>query len=194
MLSAPLYLISASALIGLSFLVFRKLVRRDYLRQDRLSPLGASLETAVFFLWGIFTWIDLPPRWPSPRIGPVLEGLALLLIGLGLICTLATMAAFGFRRALGQQIDGIVQSGPYAKSRNPQILFCGIAVIGYALLWPSWHTAGWVLLYALIAHMMVLTEEEHLRRMFAEEYERYREKVPRYLPVPRTLRRVPTNP
>jgi protein-S-isoprenylcysteine O-methyltransferase Ste14 len=189
MLSISTYLVSASLLLVLSLVVFRRFVRRDYLHQGRLSPLSTFLETALFFLWGIFTWIDLPARWPSPQVGTILKGVALIFIALGLGCMFVTIAAFGFRRALGQKTDELKQSGPYARSRNPQILLCGLAVIGYALLWPSWHTAGWVLLYAAMTHMMVITEEEHLRNQYSDEYKRYCERVPRYLPIPRSLRK-----
>jgi len=33
----------------------------------------------------------------------------------------------------------------------------------------------------VLAHLMILSEEEHLRDVFGEEYERYCERVPRYL-------------
>jgi protein-S-isoprenylcysteine O-methyltransferase Ste14 len=88
---------------------------------------------------------------------------------------------FGWLRAMGQKVDTLIQSGPYRISRNPQSVACGIAVIGYALLWPSWHTLGWVILFSLIIHMMVLTEEENLRKIFGEEYVKYRARVPRYV-------------
>jgi protein-S-isoprenylcysteine O-methyltransferase Ste14 len=32
-----------------------------------------------------------------------------------------------------------------------------------------------------VGHLMVMTEEEHLREVYGEEYERYCERVPRYL-------------
>jgi protein-S-isoprenylcysteine O-methyltransferase Ste14 len=60
------------------------------------------------------------------------------------------------------------------------VLSCALIVIGYALLWPTWHSLGWVLLYALIAHVMVITEEEHLRGVHGEAYLRYCQRVPRY--------------
>ncbi len=181
MLSLAVYLALATALVGLSFVVFRKFVRQDYLRVGRLSTRSALLETAVFVLWGVFTWIDLPAEWPSPWIDPLLRSLALVLILIGLLGLFVTMASFGLRRALGQQVDELKQLGLYARSRNPQILLCGLAVVGYSLLWPSWHTAGWVLLYAILAHLMVVTEEEHLRAKFGADYDDYCRRVPRYL-------------
>jgi protein-S-isoprenylcysteine O-methyltransferase Ste14 len=38
-------------------------------------------------------------------------------------------------------------------------------------------------MYALIMHWMVLTEEEHLSRLFGEGYLTYIQEVPRYLNV-----------
>jgi protein-S-isoprenylcysteine O-methyltransferase Ste14 len=36
-------------------------------------------------------------------------------------------------------------------------------------------------MYALIMHWMVLTEEEHLLRLFGDEYKAYCAETPRYL-------------
>jgi protein-S-isoprenylcysteine O-methyltransferase Ste14 len=107
----------------------------------------------------------------------------LLIAAVGLIGAVLGMANLGFRRAFGQEVDEPQQSGLYGVTRNPQILMYGPAVIGYALLWPSWYALGWVGLYAAIAHIMVLTEEEHLRRVGGETYVRYCERVPRYIPL-----------
>ena len=67
------------------------------------------------------------------------------------------------------QKEGLKKAGFYKFSRNPQILFYGIALVGMALLWPSLAALGWVLVYCLIAEMMVRTEEEHLLKIFGKE-------------------------
>jgi protein-S-isoprenylcysteine O-methyltransferase Ste14 len=103
------------------------------------------------------------------------------LIIVGVAALLIAMAGFGLRRALGLKVTGLEQSGLYRLSRNPQIVICTLAVIGYAILWPSWHTLGWLILYAVIAHMMVLTEEGHLRNVHGAAYVQYCERVPRYI-------------
>lgn len=36
-------------------------------------------------------------------------------------------------------------------------------------------------MYALISHWMVITEEEHLAKVFGDIYEQYCSEVPRYL-------------
>lgn len=42
---------------------------------------------------------------------------------------------------------------------------------------------GWVLMYALIGHWMIITEEEHLGRVFGGDYNEYCKEVPRYLRI-----------
>ena len=91
------------------------------------------------------------------------------------------MAWFGRGKAFGLKIEGITSQGPYKVSRNPQILGGYLLVIGTAVQRPSLYALGWVLMYALIAHWMIITEEEHLSRQFGEEYQRYCSEVPRYL-------------
>ena len=56
-----------------------------------------------------------------------------------------------------------------------------LLVIGTSLQWPSLYTLGWILLYGIISHWMVITEEEHLAKVFGSEYDGYCEEVPRYL-------------
>jgi protein-S-isoprenylcysteine O-methyltransferase Ste14 len=41
---------------------------------------------------------------------------------------------------------------------------------------------GWLTIYSIIAHWMVVTEEEHLSQIFGEEYTTYCTSVPRYVP------------
>ena len=53
------------------------------------------------------------------------------------------------------------------------------------MLWPSWHMMMSLLLYVVLVHLMVLTEEEHLLARYGNEYLRYCEQVPRYIGVPR---------
>jgi protein-S-isoprenylcysteine O-methyltransferase Ste14 len=179
------YLISSAILLAVAFVTFRVLVRRDYLRRGRLTPLSVFLEYAVFFLWGTFTYLDWSSATSIAEVGPLLRLIAWVLIIGGVGVTLIAMARLGIRRLHGLDSRVLEASGLYGVTRNPQIVASGLAVVGYALYWPSWHTAGWAALYLAICHMMVLTEEEHLRSAFGEQYARYSERVPRYLGLPR---------
>jgi protein-S-isoprenylcysteine O-methyltransferase Ste14 len=185
-MSIPLYIVSAFILIAFAFITFRFIVRRSYRQRGRLTWFSSSLEFLVFFSFGSFTWLDLPSGWPPADVSPTLRTFAWLCITIGLAAMFILISWFGWLRAMGQKVDTLMQSGAYRITRNPQIVACSIAVIGYALLWPSWHTFGWVILFFVIAHMMVITEEEHLREIFGDEYVQYRARVPRYIGVRKT--------
>ena len=175
------YLISSVLLLLVAFVTFRILVRRDYLTRGRLTPLSIFFEYAVFFLWAYFAYQDWPSAGSTSQVGPVLRGTAWVLIVVGIGISVIAMARLGIRRLHGLDSQVLEGSGLYRVTRNPQIVGSGLAVVGYSMYWPSWHTAGWVVLYLAICHLMRLTEEEHLRSAFGEQYVRYCERVPRYL-------------
>lgn len=181
------YLILSSLMVLFGYLVFRVAVRRDYEREGRLSAFSTVLEFLVFALHANLSYTFLPAQWPALPSLPDKEfhsALGLGIIAIGLVITLWSMSSLGFRGALGQQTDSLYRSGFYQYSRNPQIVAYCLVVIGFALLWPSMYGLGWILIYGVIAHMMVRTEEEHLARKFGSEYESYRAEAPRYLPWP----------
>jgi protein-S-isoprenylcysteine O-methyltransferase Ste14 len=178
------YFLAACLLLGLAWVIFRVFVRRDYRRRGRLTWPSVLLEFLIFALHANFSYLYIPAEWPAlPSLpeSPLHRTLGLLITAAGLMGTVVGMANLGFRRAFGQEVDEPQQAGLYSITRNPQILMYGLAVIGFVLLWPSWYALGWVLLYAAIAHTMVLTEEEHLRRVGGETYVQYCERVPRYI-------------
>jgi protein-S-isoprenylcysteine O-methyltransferase Ste14 len=175
------YSISALAVLGIAFIVFRILVRRDYQRSGRLTLLSTLLEYLAIFAWVAHGWLNRPSDWPAIHVGPVLEvaGWTLFIGGFGLV--LIGIAWLGIRRSHGLQVNSLKQTGLYAASRNPQVVVFVLGIIGYTILWPSWRNVGVVVLAALLSHMMVLSEEEHLSDVFGAEYDRYRATVPRYL-------------
>ena len=77
----------------------------------------------------------------------------------------------------------LVTAGLYTRVRNPMYVAVVLAIVGHAL----WHGSSRVLLYAagiaLLFHLfVVLYEEPTLARAFGPEYDRYRTRVPRWLP------------
>jgi protein-S-isoprenylcysteine O-methyltransferase Ste14 len=184
--------ISALLLAGIAFVVFRIAVRRDYRRKGRLTPLSSALELLVWGLTMAFPSLYNPPQWarfwsPDVPVAAPLRVVGVSCTVLGLVSAFGSMLWFGLRRALGLDVDRLVQTGPYRFTRNPQLVGGALLVIGPALLWPSLYALGWVALYGLVAHMMVLTEEEHLLAVYGEAYAGFCERVPRYLGLRRGL-------
>lgn len=167
-----------------ALVVFRVFVRRDYNRQGALSPFSTFLEFLIFGLHANLPYLYLETPWPG--LPPLPDSTFLLILGLGimilgLLATLSIMSKLGFGSTLGNQPGQLRQSGPYSWSRNPQLLSYGALLLGCVILYPSWQAVAWIALYGAIAHIMVITEEEHLGTLFGEEYQAYCRRVPRYL-------------
>lgn len=180
-MSLLVYSINLSVFISLGWAVFQVIVRKTYQQYGHLTPAVALLQSLVFFTWGLLTWIDLPPNGIAISPFTFLNLAGFLCIILGLSGMFSIIAWFNLRRALGIQVTGLIQRGPYAISRNPQIV-CGIvAAIGYLMIWKTIHAVGWIAAIISIMNIMIRTEEEHLKRKFGNAYEEYCRKVPRFL-------------
>ena len=178
------YLISAFLLLVSAYIIFRVFVRRDYKRKGRLTFFSTSLEWLIFISWGWFTYFDLRGNWQPSHVHPVILIIAWVCLVVGLAFLIIGIAKLGFRRSNGLEVNILNQTGLYHLFRNPQALACALAIVGYALFWPTWHTLGWILLYMIIVHLMILTEEENLRKVFGDEYIKYCKRVPRYIGIP----------
>ena len=181
------YLLLSLLLIGFGYFVFRVAVRRDYQKDGKLSTFASFLEFLIFAAHANLSFAFLPA--PYPEIPPVPENsiwatLGLWTMGIGIFLTLWAMSGLGFKKAFGQDPGTLNRIGFYQYSRNPQIVFYSFAILGVAITWASLYSLGWVLLFAVIAQMMVATEEEHLLKIFKEDYEDYCSKVARYIPNP----------
>jgi protein-S-isoprenylcysteine O-methyltransferase Ste14 len=77
----------------------------------------------------------------------------------------------------------LVVVGPYRHVRNPMITAVCTMLAGEALFFHSARIGEWLLCFVLINHAyFLLLEEPGLEARFGEEYARYREAVPRWLP------------
>lgn len=180
------YFILAPLLLLFAYVVFRRVVRVDYEARGRLGLVASLLQLLVLFGYFCFPYLYNPPGWDlfwrldlSTR--PALQVTGLVLICLGFIVAFGTMFWFGITRAFGLRVEGITNKGPYRLSRNPQVVGGYLLVLGVFVQWPSFYALGWVFMYALIMHWMILSEEEHLLRLFGPAYEAYCSQTPRYL-------------
>ncbi|NIN73180.1 MAG: hypothetical protein GTO46_14880 [Gemmatimonadetes bacterium] len=188
-MSTVVFIASALLWLVVSIFVFRVVVRRDYQRRGRLSFLSSFFELLVFCLWASLAYSYRPPDWPAIQVAVVLQVVGWVTLAGGMVIAFGTMFVFGMGRAFGVRVDVLKQSGLYRLTRNPQLVAFLLAMIGYLVLWPSWYGLGSVAVLVVVSHTMVLTEEEHLRDSYGDEYVRYCERVPRYLgPRRKTLK------
>ena len=113
--------------------------------------------------------------------------LAGLLIALGLILfgwTVTLFATVG-RGTLApwDPTQRLVVLGPYRHVRNPMISGVLAVLLGEAALLGSLPLFAWFLLFFMLNHLYIPRfEEPGLDRRFGEDYRRYKQHVPRWLP------------
>jgi protein-S-isoprenylcysteine O-methyltransferase Ste14 len=179
-----IYLLSLFLLTGISLIILRLIVRRDYLSRGCLSTPSAVFQALVFFVYGGFPSIYIPNTWPVSQVTLYLRIIGLVSLSMGLVIIFIGIYRLGLFRSLGLHTGVLNESSQYRFTRNPQVLGCVLYVIGFVTLWPSWFALGWGTSLVVILHVMVLTEEEHLRNAYGMNYEQYYKKVPRYLRYP----------
>jgi len=167
----------------LGVVILRTAVRKDYRRLGRLTLVSSGLETFVFAFLGLFIWLSSPSGWPAPASGLALAIPAWAFIAFGVVILAGAMGQLGLPRSWGHGEDTLLESGVYRLSRNPQIAGCAILLLGAALISGTWYSVGWMGSYSVIAHTMVLTEEEHLTHKYGDAYRRYCSRVPRYVGI-----------
>ncbi|HUS86791.1 MAG TPA: methyltransferase [Bacteroidales bacterium] len=178
-----IFFVACFIVILSGYSVFRIIVRRDYKKKGRLNWTTTTLQVIVFFLHGNLAYFFLPVKWlhiPPVSINGPLKVFALSLLCVSLIFLIVSMCSLGYLKLMGVKLNELKISGIYRLSRNPQVVFYCLLLVGFAALWPSWYTIPWILVYLALAHMMVITEEENLKKVFGKSYEDYRSKVPRY--------------
>jgi protein-S-isoprenylcysteine O-methyltransferase Ste14 len=101
-------------------------------------------------------------------------------------------AGFVGRPARGAKPAGetLVTAGPYARVRNPMYLGTLTGVLAFAVMSGLWYAVLAVAaMLGLVYAGAVLHEEAFLSARFGDEYRRYREAVPRFLPALRAYGR-----
>jgi protein-S-isoprenylcysteine O-methyltransferase Ste14 len=114
------------------------------------------------------------------------------LVGLPLIAAGVHLASWSVRAAAEVDLespDRLVSVGPYAVTRNPMYLGWTLAGLGAGVVAGT----GWVLAAvpaaAVWTHREVRREERQLAGSFGAEFDRYCERVSRYLPKQTRSRR-----
>jgi protein-S-isoprenylcysteine O-methyltransferase Ste14 len=169
-----------------ALVIFRRILRRGYEQHQRLTLIPFFLQILIWGLFFAFPCIYNPYDWAwsqshTSEVIPVLGFLGWACVGIGLLILVISMAWLGWSRSSGLEARRLETTGPYRFTRNPQLMGGVLLIIGYILLWPSWYALGWLVLFAVMMHMMVLTEEEYLRCIYGEEFEQYCKQIPRYL-------------
>lgn len=77
--------------------------------------------------------------------------------------------------------SGLVTSGPYSYSRNPQYIGFILFTIGMVLYWPTLITIPMGFILCVAYYRLAIREEKELEQTHKEAYARYAEEVPRFV-------------
>ncbi|QLD90197.1 isoprenylcysteine carboxylmethyltransferase family protein [Natronomonas salina] len=125
-------------------------------------------------------------EWVLPRPSSFVAGA--VLAGVGAAIFVRSAGVMDSAETMGVTGD-LYTDGPYAYSRNPQYVGMIVGIAGFALLVDSRYVAGLAAAHVAWVLLLPRAEEPHLRAEFGEAYERYAERVPRFVGR-RTLRRL----
>jgi protein-S-isoprenylcysteine O-methyltransferase Ste14 len=154
------------------------LARREYRKRGKLSFLGLFLLCAMLFLPNLM--LDYATIYSLP--GTMLDWLGVAIAAAGLVLCFGSIMFFkSISKVLCLNTGELTLSGPYRWSRNPQYVGWFLFLVGFSLTdWSPWCGVA-LALVAVSLHLLVLIEEEHLRRVFGEPYLEFCRRVPRYL-------------
>lgn len=175
------YIAVTFILIIATAVVFRIIVEQGYRKKGKLTTTTIFLQLLIFFLHALSSYIYFDTEEHQISGDSLLEIVGIILMIFGIFFILLVMLNLGVKKTFGAKAKGLKQTGFYKYSRNPQIVFYILFLIGYALIYPSWTGLIWIGTFLVISHSMIITEEEHLLRVFDEEYKSYCKKTPRYI-------------
>jgi protein-S-isoprenylcysteine O-methyltransferase Ste14 len=151
--------------------------RWEYRQRGKLSLIGLLLLCAMLFvpnlmLHYVFSY-DMPDN-PLDYVGVVVGTV-------GTVLCLVSIIFFRSPLKMLCLVPGeLTLTGPYKWSRNPQYVGYLLFLLGFALNdWSGWSLVALVVVTVSL-HVLVLIEEEHLRRTFGEAYAEFCRSVPRY--------------
>ncbi len=76
----------------------------------------------------------------------------------------------------------LVKDGPYAYVRHPQYAGLFIIMIGMLIQWPTIITALMFPVLVFVYYRLSKREESEMVKLFGDEYRRYMEKIPMFIP------------
>ena len=151
--------------------------RWEFRKRGKLTFFGVFLLCAMVFVPNLV--LEYATRYEMPDTPLDYFGVVIGIVGIA-ICLISITHFRSISKVFCVDAGMLTQSGPYRWSRNPQYVGLFLFLLGFALNdWSLWCLAA-LLVAAINLHLLVLVEEEHLRRVFGEQYVEFYRKIPRY--------------
>jgi protein-S-isoprenylcysteine O-methyltransferase Ste14 len=155
-----------------------------------VRKLFALLRTLVVAPLFILLWLWWLPRWlGGPNVFADPRPLGWIVVAIGAVVGLPCVWQFAWRGvgtpAPWDPPRQLVISGPYRYVRNPMYVGMGVAIIGFATVFPHGTTiflAEVSIALVLVSAFIVFYEEPTLEKTFGDDYLDYCRHVRRWIP------------
>ena len=127
-----------------------------------------QISTLSILIYSFFLKVNVQQSWLF------YIGVALYVIGLAFL--ILSMVTYSSPSSTGINLNGL-----YRLSRNPIYVSYFICFLGCAALTQSFVLLGFVFLFQISAHWIILSEERWCIEKFGVEYQEYMKKVRRYI-------------
>lgn len=81
-----------------------------------------------------------------------------------------------------QRRHSLATTGPYARIRHPQYVAFVLILLGFLLQWPTLLTLLMFPILLLMYGRLAVKEEEEMSAQFGDEFDRYAQKTPKFIP------------
>ncbi|MET0289688.1 MAG: isoprenylcysteine carboxylmethyltransferase family protein [Pseudoxanthomonas sp.] len=160
----------------------------DATRNDKVPLLVRTLSpthftVAMFASFGLQRVLPIP--MPPPEMQAHLQAIGTVLAQLGLAMTIVCFAMFAWRRTTfipERAPSRLVIQGPYRVTRNPMYVSLVLSYVGLAgILLQPWALVLMPLPLLALQRVLIPYEEARLRAEFGDAYDRYCQRVRRWL-------------
>lgn len=152
-------------------------MRDNHKRPATLLPPPLVYAAALGVAWVLHSSLPLPfPKFPG-------TGWMLVALG-GALMLWAAWTLFRHHTTVNPYagVAHLVQSGPFAFSRNPIYLADSVVYFGVMLIWGNlWPLLLYPLVWATIHYGVIRNEEAHLGAKFGDAYQKYCRHVRRWI-------------
>ncbi len=204
-----MYTLFLASLIGFIITIPLNFISLEHEKLERIfgKEKGEKIGVIIAIIagWGLFIfwigiWISPQPRFilsPFNIIIPISflgikSSLSQIIIFIlffssGMYLGLAGVKTLGLKVAETHKPEKIITEGLYSKIRHPQYLGGILAHIGITFLLSAFYSLLATPLIIFLIYLLAWKEEKELIREFGDEYIKYRERVPMFIPRIRNM-------
>jgi protein-S-isoprenylcysteine O-methyltransferase Ste14 len=141
----------------------------------------------ILLLFGIAMWCVAHSELAYPIAIPHALIVAIALAAVAVLIAGSAIRQFGAAETTVNPLkpdtaSALVQTGIFGKTRNPMYLGLLVALCGWAIWLQSLSNVGVLVAFVVVINeLQIKPEEAALRKLFGEDYERYCQKVRRWI-------------